>query len=244
MDTETKVTGIVLNSSPIGETDRRISLLTLERGRISAFLKGAKKSKGSLLSSVEPFSFGEFYVYGTKSYSIYRAQIKNHFKEIKADIDSITYGSYFLEVAEYYSRENADERDRLALLYVALSALTRHEFENEFVKLVYELKTIAINGEYPNVFECVRCGSKENLGFFSVANRGCVCGNCRGAEEGLLSLDKSSLYTLDFVFRTMPKKLFSFRLSAEVFTQLEELMRLYKNRYFQHKFKTEEFIGI
>ena len=51
MTGEIKLTGIVLGSIPMGDYDRRISLLTVEKGRISAFAKGARKP----MSAYTPF---------------------------------------------------------------------------------------------------------------------------------------------------------------------------------------------
>lgn len=148
------VLGLVLKAEPIGEYDRRVVLLTREKGKITVFARGARRQNNRFLAATTPFCFGEFKLYaGQNSYSLAEANISNFFEEVRADFELAFYGMYFLEMADYYARENTDEKQMLKLLYQSLKALTHPSLNRHFVKVIYEIKTIMINGEFPGMPE-------------------------------------------------------------------------------------------
>ena len=149
MREQISVTGMVLMAAPVGEYDRRLVILTRGRGKITAFARGVRRPGNQLMAAAAPFVFGKFLLYeGRDAYTLAGAEVENYFREIAGDMEAACYGSYFLEMADYYGRENIDATETLRLLYQSLRALLKPSVPNRLVKPVYELKLMEINGVY------------------------------------------------------------------------------------------------
>ena len=206
------VTGIILKQAPIGEFDRRICLLTKERGKISAFARGARKPGSRLSAAANPFSFGTFKLYeGKTSYNVSEADIQNYFEALRTDFLGAYYGMYFAEIADYYTRENNDEREMLKLMYQSLRALCAPAIPRALVKAVFELKAIVINGEYP--------GPPAD----------------RPLKEG-------TLYAMHYIALTPVEKLYTFTVTQEILTELEDVSESYIRRFTDRELKSLEIL--
>lgn len=177
----------------MGEYDRVVSILTKERGKISAFAQEEPRKPGNrLAAATNPFSFGCFKLYeGKNSYTIAEADIQNYFEGLRTDYVGAYYGMYFTEVTEYYTRENNDEKEMLKLLYQSLRALESKAIPNRLVKCVFECKTLGVNGEFPGVPRDKKAGTVH--GVCPAVHSGkpggkavyLYCdGNCSGAAGG------------------------------------------------------------
>jgi DNA repair protein RecO (recombination protein O) len=223
---------------PVGEYDKRITILTRERGKITAFARGARRPASQLLAATNPFSFGEFELFeGRSSYNLTRANIQNYFRELVSDLDAAYLGFYFMEFAEYFCQENNDEKEMLKLVYQSLRALENPHIPKDLVRLIFELKAVAINGEGPNVFACMKCGEKEHLCWFSVPRGGIFCSHCAKEVPGMQILD-STRYTLQYILSSTVEKLYSFTVSDEVLAELKQIMKQYMAHYVHHEFKS------
>lgn len=234
--------GMVLSAMPIGDYDKRLVVLTKERGKITVFARGARRPNSSLLAATNPFAFGEFELFeGKTAYNACKISVKNYFRELTEDIENAYYGFYFLELADYYAVENMEAKDMCNLLYASLRALTKPVFSNRLVRRIYELRMLVLGGEYPNLFRCVSCGAKEELNTFHVRRGGMLCKAC-GALYGGIPVDASTLYTMQYIVSTPTERLYSFQVTDEVLSCLERIMNEYMDHYIDRDFHSLELL--
>ncbi|HJD42402.1 MAG TPA: DNA repair protein RecO [Candidatus Mediterraneibacter quadrami] len=234
---------MVLSTMPIGEYDRRVVILTKEQGKISAFARGARRPNSPLVGAVNPLAFGEFTMYeGRTSYTIQSASITNYFAELREDVVGAYYGFYFLEVADYYAKEYTDEREMLKLLYQSMRALINPHIPNRLVRRIFELKALTVNGQAPQVFQCVICGDKERPAVFSPAKGGLVCSECSGDVIDGMILDNSTLYSMQYIESTPVVKLYTFTVAENVLAELEKVMDRLMEVYVDRRFKSLEIL--
>ncbi len=206
------LTGMIIKAEPLGEYDRRVVILTKERGKISAFARGSRRPGNRLMAPTNPFSFGQFKLYaGRSSYNMLDADISNYFEELRQDFAGAYYGMYFLEICDYYARENNDETGMLKLLYQSLRALAASNFENKLVRYIFEIKSIMLNGEFPGI------NQKDKL-------------------------MESTVYTIDYIVKTPAEKLFSFQVRPEVLNELGIFSGKICKRMIDKNFKSLEIL--
>ena len=206
------VTGMVLKQSAIGEYDRRLCILTKERGKISAFAKGARKPGSRLAAAACPFAFGTFKLYeGKNSYTVAEADIRNYFEDLRSDFEGAYYGMYFAEIADYYTRENNDEKEMLKLMYQSLRALSAASLDRRLVRAIVEIKAVGINGEFPGIPQ-----DREYM--------------------------PSTLYAVDFILSSRIEKLYTFTVKEEVLQELIHLGSYYRRKLMDKEFKSLEIL--
>lgn len=206
------VTGMILQALPMGEYDRRVVVLTKERGKLSAFARGARRQNSRLMARTNPFCFGTFKLYeGRNSYTLVDGEISNYFDGFREDFEGAMYGMYFMDVADFCTRENNDEQDMLLLLYQSLRALLLPSIPNELVRYIFEMKTLVVNGEFPGV-------PKDRV------------------------LKQDTCYAIEFVETAGLDKLFTFVVSEDVMEELAACAAAYRKKWAGKNFKSLEIL--
>lgn len=207
------LTGMVLSAVPSGDYDKRVVLLTKERGKITAFARGARRQNSPLLAAASPFSFGSFLLYeGRTAYTLAAADIRNYFEKVKGDFQGTCYGFYFMEFAEYYGRENLDASQMLNLLYVSLLALEKENLPDRLVRYVLEIKMMVINGEFPQDI------------------------------AGDPALSDAARYTLSYVIQAPVRNLYTFTVKEEVLEEIARVQDKIRKTYIDRELKSLEIL--
>ncbi len=146
--------GIVLKTFPMGEADKRLTVLTKDLGKIAVLAHGARKANSRFVAQTEPFCAGGFSLYrGRSFYHLREAHIDNAFPQLRTDPQGACYGMYFAELCDACARENNDELQVLILLYQSLRALCWGKLDRRLVRCIFEIKLVALNGEFAGVEE-------------------------------------------------------------------------------------------
>ena len=203
---------MILEVSPVNDYDRRVVILTKERGKITAFCRGARRLNNKMMAATNQFSFGQFKVYeGKNAYNLADAEISHYFEELRTDFEGAFLGMYFLEVASYYTRENNDDTLMLKLLFQSVKAIIKDNLDNRLVRSIYEIKAMVINGEFPGV-------------------------------PGNIKMSDTARYAVDFITATNIEKLYTFTLSEETIVELAAFSADTIKKYTDRPFKSLELL--
>ena len=235
---------MVLSATDHGEYGKRLVVLTKEHGKVTMFANNARKPKNPLVSACRIFSMGDFTVKrGRDSYTLYGAEIKERFEGLEMDIEKFCYASYLCEFMSYYTREGEYCKDHLNLLYLGIKAVKKGEPELGLIKRVFELRTMTLAGEGPNVSGCVSCGEKDAGAWFSVNKGGVLCEACGKIAKDAVRISPTVAYTLRYTVQSPLSELFGFTLKSDATDEFERICDSFVKRYVDRQFKSLEILS-
>jgi DNA repair protein RecO (recombination protein O) len=154
-----KLQAFVLSSLDYGDSDRIVSLFSLEHGRVKAFARGARKSRKRFGPALEPFARIDVQARIRDGLStLQQADIISIYPAIRADLERIAHALYACELVDAITPEGLP----IPRLYRLLAAyLDRLETEAavEADRRFFEINLLNILGYRPSLESCTRCDS-------------------------------------------------------------------------------------
>ena len=185
-----KSEAVVLRSIRYGEADRVLHLFTLDRGRVGAIAKGARKTSSRFGARLEPFSHVELVFHEGRGelHTVTGASLLRSHDASRTDAYRMATGHIGLEAMLRLFIEG-DENTR------AFHALTRFldlldevdvplpaQPARDPLVLSFQLKLLWLSGYLPHLAGCASCGEEAALVGFSPQAGGGVCEACEAGS--------------------------------------------------------------
>ena len=228
-----KTKGIVIASANSSDNDKVLTILTPDLGKISAFYKGAKKSKTASLNSSEYLSFSDLVLYKSPNdnYSINNAETIEVFFNLRVDIDKLNYATAISKMVYDVTEENIPSYDILQLFLNTLYVISETDKNLDLVFSVFQIRLLAILGFLPQIDRCINCDEPmvEEMEefYFSIKDDGVKCKTCQKLDKSIIRLSKASFSAIVYALSCDAKKLYSFELPQDDIDELKVFTKLY-----------------
>lgn len=234
----TKISGVVLKESNMGDFDKMLTILTPNFGKISCVAKGARRPRSALLAGSQIFCFGEYLMYkGTSTYHINSVEPIEVFYNIRTDLDKLKYAVHINKIVQEVTEENQNCFNIMQLLLNTLYVISETDKDLELVLSIFKLRLLSILGFRPNVNKCVNCGKEEELIYFSLKDNGVKCNICGKQDKSAVTISKSTYNAIKYTLTAPPKKLYSFNIKEESLEEFKLLTKLYFNEKLEKEYK-------
>lgn len=195
--------GIVLKTRDYGESNKIVTIMTKDVGKITAMARGAKKPRSRLAAITQPFMHGIFIVQRTSGMgTLQQGELLNSMRHIQTDIIRAAYASYIVEMVDRLIEEGNREPFVFEVLYQALNAI-EEEYDPEAIALFVDWKLLPYAGVQPILHQCASCGAVEGEFAFSFSQGGFLCHRCYHVDPYIIRLNPTQLKLIR-MFATVP----------------------------------------
>ena len=197
--------GIVINTIPIGESDRVATLITPQMGLFRGVGRRARVPSSKLCGCLDVLKHVRImFREGRTLASISQAETLNTFSAVISRLDKYAYAVKISEIAAAFSMEGVPNVNTFNLFANTLRSLeTLHNLEH--VAMWFQMRVLSVNGYQPELFMCVDCSGKieQRQHLFSVSKGGISCPKCssRGGDF-VFPLPVNSIKWLRFLSRS------------------------------------------
>ena len=195
--------GIILKARAYGESNKIVTLMTREAGKVACMARGAKKPTSRLAGVTQPFVHGSFLVQRTTGMgTLQQGEHFNTMRHIQTDIMATAYASYLAELVDRLIEESGPEPYAFEVLLQGLNAIEEGH-DPEAIALFVDWKMLPYAGVQPILHACAGCGAVDGEFAFSFPQGGFLCHRCFHLDPYIIRLSPTQLKLIR-MFYTVP----------------------------------------
>ncbi len=196
-----KTRAIVLRTLDYGESDRIITFISADLGKLKGIAKGARRSRRRFVNALELFCLSDIlFSRGARGglYFIEGADVITHHPGIREDLGKTLLATYFSELVEGFSAEGKKNEELFRLLEDFLALLDRED-PRTGIERFFEMKLLKLTGYDLHIGSCLACGKPlDEIAdpAFIAAEGGIRCRSCLRNAAAALPVSPGTLKTL------------------------------------------------
>lgn len=238
--------GLVLGTTNFAEADKIAQLYTLQLGRVKAVVKGVRKPKSKLASSIDLFTESSFSLHKKASGSLYmmgQAKVLNGYGNLKKEFHVITTLQVLSEMISQSTPEGEAHAEVYNLLKETLDALGKEPKSSEILLIAFALKLMEKLG-YPLELDiCSECGETlEHKKVYLIPHRGgSLCEACHGSSAVRFQVNRMVLEVFKKIRRMPADRIHVLKLRPVFSRQLLLTVTGYFERTLEKPFRSLEY---
>ena len=216
---------LILRTYPLGEADRIVVFLTPERGKKRGVANGARSPRSRRFAGgLEPLTAVRLAYFEREHRDLVRLRYVEPVRSpmLARDGARLGYVEYFAEVLDECAPE-AEPNAPLFRLGSAVGALLAGEIPVTRLARYFEYWVLRLQGVYPSLAACARCGRRPDRGGRIDAGAGFRCRDCAGGRG--LPLSAAAVRFLRDAAATPPDALSRVGLPAPADRELDRAHR-------------------
>lgn len=176
---------VVVRTRAFGESDKIVTFLTRDLGKVAGIAKGAQRSKRRFVNVLEPFTHVDVTLRlrrGSDLAFVNACVLRDAPISLARDLVKFASASYVLELTDRMVRGHEAGPDTYELVRDAI-ALLEHGDPEPGVLRAFDLHLLRLTGYEPELDRCRRCGTGVAAGttmYVHPARGGVLCARCRG----------------------------------------------------------------
>ena len=219
---------LILRTYKLGEADRIVVFLTSDRGKRRGVAKGARRLRSRFSGGLEPFTQARVAYVERENRDLVRLTDVEPLSSplVSENADVLGHVGYFAELIDEWALEG-DPSDRLYRLGASVVAALVADVPVERVARYFEYWLLRLQGVYPSIVACHRCGANlKDRGALIASRHGVfICWGC-GPTDGGADLSREALGFLRTAAAVSPERLHEVTLTPPADRELAAAHRL------------------
>lgn len=238
--------GLVLRDVSYKESDKILTVITRDEGKLAVKARGARRKGSALLGVTQVFTVSRMTLFLYKGkYQLNEAELIDSFFPLRDSLEAMSLAAYLAELCELLAPEGVACEELLSVTLNTIYALAYLNKPLTLVKPAFELKLLSVSGFEPSLDACAVCGNSEMLMPSLHLHQGEVhCSDCRAdMRQGGISMPigEEVLEAMRYIVHGNPKYLFSFSLAEKDLKRLENVCEAYVHAQLAHGFNSLDF---